>query len=61
MARRVPDSDLRDTREAFSGEVALMYNFSKSSSFSDKDRIGRVGKEGLPGRGSNRNRHSAMR
>lgn len=59
MARRVPDSDLREIWEGFSEEVALMYGFSKGSSFSDKDRGGRV-RKGLPGRGSKGRRNPAI-
>lgn len=56
----MPNSDLRDIREGFSEEVALMYYFSKGSNFSDNGRVRSVGKESLLGRGSNRSRDFAM-
>lgn len=58
MTRRLPDSDLRNTKEDFSEEVALMYDFSKGSSLLGKGKVERVG--GPPGRGSNRSRDLAV-
>lgn len=44
MARKVPDSELGGIGEGFSEEVALMYDFSKGSSYSGKGRVGWVGR-----------------
>ena len=50
VVKKVPDSELGVIREGFSEEVALMYDFSKGSSYSGKSRVGRVGKAGLSSR-----------